>query len=56
MSLVDDNEELINKKIETIFGINEVKEKDLINIKSLLVELYEEKHGTIPVLNIFSEI
>lgn len=43
---------IIDKKLEFIFGVDEIKEKDLIKIKSLLVDLYEEKYGDIPILNL----
>ena len=56
MSIKDDKlaseEELIDKKLEFIFGIDEIKQKDLLKIKSLLVDLYEEKYGSIPILNL----
>lgn len=45
-------EDVINRKLEFIFGLNEIKEEDLIKVKSLLVELYEEKHGEIPILTL----
>lgn len=56
MSIKDDklasDEELIDKKLEFIFGIDEIKQKDLLKIKSLLVDLYEEKYGSSPILNL----
>lgn len=56
MSIKDDklasDEELIDKKLEFIFGVDEIKPKDLLKIKSLLVDLYEEKYGSIPILNL----
>lgn len=56
MSIKNDNlsseEELIDKKLEFIFGVDEIKQKDLLKIKSLLVDLYEEKYGSIPILNL----
>lgn len=56
MSIKDDklasDEGLIDKKLEFIFGIDEIKQKDLLKIKSLLVDLYEEKYGSIPILNL----
>lgn len=56
MTIENDNlsvsEDTLNKKIEFIFGIDELKPKDLVKVKSLLVDLYEEKYGTIPILNL----
>jgi hypothetical protein len=46
------DEELIDKKLEFIFGVDEIKQKDLLKIKSLLVDLYEEKYGSIPILSL----
>lgn len=46
------DEELIDKKLEFIFGVDQIKPKDLLKIKSLLVDLYEEKYGSIPILNL----
>jgi len=46
------DETILDKKLEFIFGVDEIKQKDLIKIKSLLVDLYEEKYGDIPILNL----
>lgn len=56
MTIETDNEiskeDLIDKKLEFIFGVDEIKQKDFIKIKSLLIDLYEEKYGEIPILTI----
>jgi hypothetical protein len=49
---VSSEEALIDRKLEFIFGVDEIKQKDLLKIKSLLVDLYEEKYGSIPILNL----
>lgn len=46
------NEKTLDKKLEFIFGLDEIKEKDLLKLKSLLVDLYEEKYGEIPIINL----
>jgi len=45
-------EKNLDKKLEFIFGLDELKEKDFLKVKSLLVDLYEEKYGEIPIINL----
>lgn len=56
MNIQNDNEytdiDVIDKKLEFIFCVDDIKKEDLLKIKSLLVELYEAKYGEIPIITI----
>lgn len=48
---VEYTSEDIDSKLETILGKDNLDEKDISKIKSLIVELWEEKYGVIPLIN-----